>query len=162
MDHFPIPTFPPDERVWVRVRKMCVEYKGQKEKVAWSPSPHSIFFMSFSLLHISEVCLFAFASETWTKLPEKQIHCKFFPIFLHVNHSKTVPLPASPPSLLYPIIFTFLFCLFLVRHWLLPVIADSSLFIICHLTLTLLFWLEGIFVGDLWNIFFAGEYECVQ
>lgn len=115
MDHFPIPTFPPDEWVWVRLRKICVEYKGQKEKVARSPSPHSIFFMSFSLLHISEVSLFTLASETWTKLPEKQIHCEFFPIFLHVNDSKTVcEVPPSPPaSLLYPIIFTSLCILFI-------------------------------------------------
>lgn len=69
--------------------------------------------MSFSLLHISEVCLFTLASETWTKLPEKQIHCEFFPVFLHVNHSKTVREVPPPPSLLYPIIFTFLCILFI-------------------------------------------------
>lgn len=165
MDHFPIPTFPPDEWVWVRLRKICVEYKGQKEKVARSPSPHSIFFMSFSLLHISEVSLFTLASETWTKLPEKQIHCEFFPIFLHVNDSKTVcEVPPSPPPLLCYILLFLLpsvFYLFLVRHWLLPLIGDFSLFIICYSTLKVLSWLEGIFIEDPWNIFFAREYGCV-
>lgn len=153
MDHFPIPTFPPDECIWVRVRKMCVECKGQKEKVAWSPSPHSIFFMSFSLLHISEVCLFTFASETWAKLPEKQIHCKFFPIFLHVNNSKTVPLPPSP---LLAISYYFYFLLHFIYfeegtdfYQLLLTLHDSF---ICHLTLKVFFFLH--------RIFYRGCMEC--
>lgn len=116
MDHFPIPTFPPDKWVWVRLRKICVEYKGQKEKVARSPSPHSIFFYVFLLasyfwslpLHS---CQWDLDQTPWETDP-----LWIFPHFSACEwfqNSLWGSRPPPPLSLLYPIIFTSLCILFI-------------------------------------------------
>lgn len=163
MDHFPIPTFPPDEWVWVRLRKICVEYKGQKEKVARSPSPHSIFFYVFLLasyfwslpLHS---CQWDLDQTPWETDP-----LWIFPHFSACEWFQN-SLWGSPPLLCYILLFLLpsIFYLFLARHWFLPLIGDFSLFIICYSTLKVLSWLEGIFHrGSMEYIFCTWIWVCV-
>lgn len=131
--------------------------------MAWSPSPHSIF-----------LCLspyFIFLKSASSLLPirlgpdslRNRSTVNFSPFFcIWIIPKQSVRF--APASLLHYILLflpSFVFYLFLVRHWLLPLIADSTSFIMCHSTLKILSWLEGIFQrGSMEYIFCRWIWVC--
>lgn len=110
---------------------------------------------SFPSLHFFMSSYFIFLKSASSLLPVRlgpdslriRSTVNFSPFFCIWIIPKQSARFAPAPLLRYILLFlpSFVFYWFLVRHWLLPLIADSSSFITCHSTLKILSWLEGIF-----------------